>query len=216
MQTALNPQETPLESTKTPTKRRIRCKTKHLVFKHGRWVEGFEGDYSITDKGEVWTFKHALAHRLNTRTSKDGFLRVSFSQDRVVTSPTVHHLVMAAWGQHLPKPEGKGKLIIIHKNRDKTDNRLDNLMWWRGAPPNSKTNEGEFREHKYSQYQAQEAWNMMVSRKYTRQEIMEALNVPYHFLANVAAGHRWKCIDRGGLTKLPKAPRKRRKRKNEG
>lgn len=179
--------------------KRLKCKTKHLVYEHGRWVEGWEGDYSVTDSGEVWTFKGTTAYPLKPQIDKQGYARVTFSRDKKIFKPTIHALVMLTWGP--PPPEGRH--CILHKNANKADNKMSNLTWWQGPKPGSGIREGEFiHNNKYSQYTAQRAWDMMIAGV-PRTQIMAELNVPYSFLAGIASGLKWKCLDRGGLTKLP-------------
>lgn len=101
-----------------------------------RWVKGFEGKYSVSDFGRVFSFYFwdGFSHQLSTFPQKEligrlrqGYRRVHFYFDKVSRWFNVHLLVLEAF---VNKPPFKAK--GLHRNDIKIDNRLINLYW--GTP----------------------------------------------------------------------------------
>ena len=94
-------------------------------------VAGYEGRYSITRDGEVWSHPYT---RSDGKRRKGIWLRPAVNiygyKQVVLTKPdksrrtmSIHRLVATAY-----LGEGDG-LQVNHKNGIKTDNRVDNLEW---------------------------------------------------------------------------------------
>lgn len=91
-------------------------------------VKGYEGLYEVSDLGRVRSLP-----RNNTKgkilkpyaSPHNGYCYVSLSKENKRISKRVHKLVMMAFN---PKPSGK-ELEIDHRDRNKENNRLDNLQW---------------------------------------------------------------------------------------
>lgn len=83
-----------------------------------RWKPIFNGDYMVSDEGEVWSNKtnRMLSQSLDTK----GYPCVKVNGKRVA----VHILVAKAFIPNL-----YDKDTVNHKNEDKTDNRVENLEW---------------------------------------------------------------------------------------
>ena len=82
-------------------------------------IQGFN-EYNITRTGII-TRK---GKELKPITSKDGYLKVNLSKDGKNYTKYIHRLVALAY---LPKQSDK--YSVIHKNNNKTDNNIDNLMY---------------------------------------------------------------------------------------
>ena len=88
-----------------------------------RPVEGYEGLYSVTECGEVYS--HYRDRMLKPYKKRDGYYVVSLvGRDKKVKYRRVHRLVAAAF---CPKPEGCD--IVNHKDMDIENNHADNLEW---------------------------------------------------------------------------------------
>jgi len=80
-------------------------------------------NYLLYEDGKVYNqkYKRYLKQNANRRT---GYLYVILSKDGKMKSRDIHRLV----GLHyIPNPENKP--CLDHKNRIKTDNRVENLRW---------------------------------------------------------------------------------------
>lgn len=94
-----------------------------------RPVLGFEGLYSVTRTGKVWTEAKTMGlsrhggRWLQTGLSS-GYPVVALFKDQKQHMRYVHRLVAIAW---IPNPENKPQ--INHINGDKTAPRVENLEW---------------------------------------------------------------------------------------
>lgn len=94
-------------------------------------IAGYEGRYSITETGEVWShpYKRSDGQRrkgiwLRPATSAYGYLMVVLTKpDKSRHSLSIHRLVATAF-----LGDGTG-LQVNHKSGVKTDNSVDNLEW---------------------------------------------------------------------------------------
>lgn len=86
-------------------------------------VEGYDGLYSVTDTGLVWSHQ-GDEPRLIGHLSDQGYRMVHLYGRGGSSRRRVHHLVLEAFVG--PRPEG---MECRHLNGNKTDNRLVNLAW---------------------------------------------------------------------------------------
>ena len=84
-------------------------------------IKGFQ-DYMIDEVGNVYSIKNMKY--LKSWTTKNGYKQVRFSVDNKTYTKSVHRLVAEAF---IPNPYDKS--VVHHINEDKTDNRVENLMW---------------------------------------------------------------------------------------
>lgn len=87
-----------------------------------RFIEGYEGLYSVSDSGEVFSYRsNKLLSKTKTTT---GYYKVELYKDGSKKSLKVHRLVAMAF---IPKIEYKP--FINHKDGNKLNNNVENLEW---------------------------------------------------------------------------------------
>lgn len=90
-------------------------------------IPGFEGRYSITESGEVYSHDYQNTGKLgikSTRAIYTGYVYVDFSVNQKTRSMRLHRLVALTY---LPNPENKPH--VNHKDGNKLNNHVDNLEW---------------------------------------------------------------------------------------
>lgn len=95
-----------------------------LDTRHERWVPGYEGLYSITSTGEVWSYHNPGAPIFrNPSKDRDGYLRVNLC-NRSSATKKVHCLVAAAFFGE--RPTGYD---ICHNDGNRLNNNVNNLRY---------------------------------------------------------------------------------------
>jgi hypothetical protein len=93
-----------------------------------RPIPGYEGLYSVTKNGVIYSLPRKTSKKLNIMNPVDnmkaGYLRVVLTKDGSSKLWYIHRLVALAY---IPNPENKK--MVNHKNGNKRDNRLVNLEW---------------------------------------------------------------------------------------
>lgn len=90
-----------------------------------RDIAGFEGRYSVTRDGRVWS--HVTRRWIDTQLDSRGFYKraqLVRAHGRGIEKRLVHRIVAVAY---LPNPLNKPQ--VNHKNGIKTDNDVRNLEW---------------------------------------------------------------------------------------
>jgi hypothetical protein len=91
-------------------------------------IPGYEGSYSVTKNGVVYSLPRKTSKKLNLMNPVDnmkaGYLRVVLCKEGNSKLWYIHRLVALAY---IPNPENKK--MVNHKNGNKRDNRAENLEW---------------------------------------------------------------------------------------
>ena len=92
-------------------------------------INGYEGDYQISNLGRVKTLKKQVGRKETEKimtpvTTYQGYSRIVLRKNGKGKIFAVHRLVAEAF---IPKVEGKP--IVDHINGDRKDNRVENLRW---------------------------------------------------------------------------------------
>lgn len=84
-------------------------------------IEGYEGLYKISNFGNVYSCR--LKRNMKQKTNK-GYKMITFCKNKTLKTYSVHRLVAMAF---VKNPENKPE--VNHKDENKTNNHVDNLMW---------------------------------------------------------------------------------------
>lgn len=87
------------------------------------WINGFEGLYKISDKGNVYSAKTNKNLSLN-RITKDGYNHVAIRKDGKAHNLKIHRIVAKHF---IPNPENKP--TVNHIDGNKQNNSVSNLEW---------------------------------------------------------------------------------------
>ena len=87
-----------------------------------REVIGYEGLYSVTSCGKVWS--HISNRFMKQKADKDGYLVVNLHKGNEQKTHRVHRLIAAAF---LPNPTRLPQ--VNHRDENRKNNNLHNLEW---------------------------------------------------------------------------------------
>lgn len=86
-------------------------------------IKGFPG-YMITDDGRVISYKYKKPRIMKTWYQKSGYENIKLCKNNETTHFLIHRLVAEAF---IPNPNNLPE--VNHKNKDRQDNRVENLEW---------------------------------------------------------------------------------------
>ncbi|AIA65113.1 HNH homing endonuclease [Enterococcus phage IME-EFm1] len=103
-------------------------------------VKGYEGLYQVSNLGNFRKTNKCNATKLGYSIGKNGYKKVSLSNDKTRLTKYLHRLVAETF---IPNPENKP--TVDHVNRDRLDNRVENLRWATYSEQRSNQTSGETR-----------------------------------------------------------------------
>ena len=89
-----------------------------------KFISNFEDKYTVTNKGEVFSFNNGKKVPLSLVLGKRGYFVVSLSSSNKAKQYRVHRLVAEAF---IPNPQQKP--CVNHKDGNKQNNCVENLEW---------------------------------------------------------------------------------------
>lgn len=95
-----------------------------------RWIGGFEGQYSVSPEGDIYSYKTLPPVKMKATApfnhARQSYMYplVNLSSNGVFMTKTIHRLVAEAFIQ-----KEEGKEYVNHIDGDKSNNRVENLEW---------------------------------------------------------------------------------------
>ena len=86
-------------------------------------IAGYEGRYSITKDGRIWS--HIRKKWLKSYLNREGYPSICLTKEKRKRKTNIMHILVAK--AFIPNIENKP--YVNHKNKIKTDNRVENLEW---------------------------------------------------------------------------------------
>lgn len=167
---------------------------------HGPWVPGYEGSYSVTEQGQVWSFRRKTPTVMTPADKKYKFVYFYSGSRKTRKRFQVHRAVLMAF-RGLP---GKGQ-EAMHLNGNPEDNRLANLAW--GSKKENQSHRkihgtnlasGNHPSSTITEEVAQLIWDDLVIGKTGRKEIAEKFKVSVAIVHGIAQGRTWQSVNRYG------------------
>lgn len=112
-----------------------------------KWVGGYEGLYSVTSNGEIYS--HITDKFLKPNITRNGYATVQLFKNKIGKRVSIHRLVAKAF---IPNPLNKPQ--VNHKDENKSNNCVSNIEW---CTPKENMNygTGNYRRRLHTDYSTQ-------------------------------------------------------------
>lgn len=168
------------------------------LMKNEEWVVGYEGLYSVTTQGSVFSFSDGSRSELAKSLDSYGYYIVSLWSDGNVEKKRVHRIVLLAFvGEPNNDEEAR------HLNDRPTDNRLCNLSWgtrednYDDARKNRSHSRGELHGHsKMTEEMVKELRNRYDENEdLSIRDLLDEYPVGHSSLCAIIRGDRWQHVE---------------------
>lgn len=156
-------------------------------------VKNYEGLYSVTNNGEIYSWKNKIF--LKPQKQNNGYLTVTLYKNKIAKVISIHRIVAEIFCDNLD-----GKNVVNHKNLNKHDNYYQNLEWVTSkeniqhACDNGLRNGEKNGNSKLTKDQIIEIRNKYKFRKYTYKTLGNEYGVMKHYIGKIVTRQVWKHI----------------------
>lgn len=95
-----------------------------MLSSNEKWIAGYEGSYSVTMRGDVYSHKHGAKLPLSKSVMTGGYHLVGLYKNGARKNAPVHRLVAETF-----IPRKNSRLIVNHIDGNKQNNNVSNLEW---------------------------------------------------------------------------------------
>lgn len=160
-------------------------------------IKNYEGDYKISNFGNVLSLKHNKKRILKACINRGGYSQVVLTKNKKSKSLEVHRMVAMAFIPNL-----NDKPCVNHINGIKTDNKVENLEWvtylenMHHAIKNKLINNAEENSgrSKLKKTDIIEIFLMRFVRKLPNRTIANILKVGEDHISDIIMGKAWKSV----------------------
>jgi hypothetical protein len=156
-------------------------------------------DYEISNRGRIITYKQGKKAFIKPRLLKYGYYCVHLYVGGKRKACKIHRLVLVTFGDQQPP-----NTTVDHINRDRLDNRIENLRWATQEEQtlNTKPSYGEnHHSNKLTEAQVLEILEKIKAQTQTQASIAREYGVKGCTISNIKAGRKW-----GYLNRSPDSP----------
>lgn len=96
------------------------------IFQKIKPIEGYNGDYSVGEDGDVFSLKSGEIKKLNPTVATNGYKYVTLCDGNIKKKIAVHKVIINTFKEN---PDPSIYTSVNHINKDRLDNRIDNLEY---------------------------------------------------------------------------------------